>query len=56
MPWFQKGLSTGPAQREPGFRERLLLQNLPRSGWRGRALTPRVLILLSVFSSAAWGP
>lgn len=52
MAWFQKGLSTGPAQREPGFRERLLLQNLPRLGWRGRALTPRVLILLSVFSSA----
>ena len=33
MPWFQKGLSTGPAQREAGFRERLLLQNLTCSGW-----------------------
>lgn len=32
MPWFQKGLSPEPAQRQPGFRERHLL------GW-GWALT-----------------
>ena len=35
MPWFQKGLSIGPAQREAGFRERLLLQNLTYSGLGG---------------------
>lgn len=63
MPWFQKGLSTGPAQREAGFREHLLLQNLTCSGLGGgrgsgvgalggaggRALTPRVLILLLIY-------